>query len=142
MARSGVNDARTRIILKEINEIRSKLEDVLFKVSSVENCVEDIRANNNATNNGGHNRRSGKKSEGGIGGWERIMRNKFPHLHCYFPPALWKEAILHSAFEHIHSTTSSNYERNECIVALSGVLFARKNHGKKSLFGSLSLIHI
>ena len=64
MARSAVNDARTRIILKEINEIRSKLEDVLFKVSSVENCVEDVRANNNATNNGGHNKRSGKKSEG------------------------------------------------------------------------------
>lgn len=131
LTRSGVQDARTRTMLKEMNGMRSILEDIMFKVSTVESYVEG-----NGTNKAGAggNKKGTKKSLGGIAGWEKLMVDTFPHLDCFFPPALWKEAILSSVFEHIHSTTSCEYGRYECILAISGVLFARKNHGKKCLF--------
>ena len=134
VTRSGVQEGRTRTILKEVNNMRNLLDDVLFRVMTVESHVEDVRANNVGSNNSSNGKRGSKKKDGGIAGWERIMSEKFQYVDCYFPPALWTEAILHSAFEHIHTSTSSSWGREECIVALSGVLFARKNHGKKSLF--------
>ena len=134
LTRSGVQESRTRTIFKEINSMSSTLDDVLFRVMTVESHLKDVRANNVGSNSTGTGKRGSKKSEGGIAGWERIMTEKFRYIDCYFPPAMWKEAILHSAFEHIYNSTSSKWGREECIIALSGVLFARKNHGKKSLF--------
>ena len=125
-------DNRSRIVAREVHSMRGILEDLLFRVTSLENEVKDVGARA-STAAPSANKKRAKKSDGGIAGWERKMENKFPNLHLYFPPALWKHAILYAAFEHLHTYTNK-YDRDRYMYTVAGLLLARKNHANKDIY--------
>ena len=78
-------DSRSRLVAREVHYLRGMMEDLLFRVTSLENEVKDVGAKVSAPVQTGKKTRV-KKSEGGIAGWEKIMGEKFPDLLLYFPP--------------------------------------------------------
>ena len=131
-------ESRSRLIGKEVHTLRSQLENVLFRLTAIEDSIQEVRANSSEVvpiMKKGRGKKSECVKNGGIAGWEALMHRKFPNIHLYFPQDLWTHAILYSVFEHVH-THAKSYSRMECIEAVSGVLLARKNHAKKDIYES------
>ena len=127
-------EIETKEMRRELALIRDGCDDIQFRLTNVENKMEDVKVTASAAPAPAIGGKRARRIDGGIAGYEHRMGNKFPHIALYFPDSLWTHAILYASIEHIWTTTSADFTMEEGMQAISAVLLARSNNGKKDIF--------